>query len=85
MGSTGMGGEHVVVTRVSSRMAPAQVGHFPPGGGRTLFAVGRLTWRDGEIRVVERGSEADAAARHLRHRARKPANAYVGSRSAAIH
>ena len=59
MRATGMGGESVVVTRVSSRMAPAHGNRFGARGSlRTLFAVGRLTRRTREIRVVEPRSAA---------------------------
>ena len=49
----GMGGG-VVVTRVSTRMAPAPAGGKISRSIRTTFAVGRLTRRQTEIRLVER-------------------------------
>jgi hypothetical protein len=41
-----------VVTRVGTRMAPAPAGG-PERSARTTFAVGKLTWRRSEIRLVE--------------------------------
>ena len=46
-GGTGGG-----VTRISTRMAPAPA-RGPVGPSRTTFAVGKLSWRRSEIRVVE--------------------------------
>ena len=57
MRATGMGGDSVVVTRVSSQMAPAHGNRCEARrSSRTLFAVGRLTRRTKEIRVVEQRS-----------------------------
>ncbi len=65
MRTTGMvtGGD-LVVTRVSTRMAPAP-GPRTTSSARTTFAVGSLTRRSAEIRVVEARS-ATRAPRHSR-------------------